>query len=201
MAGEISQGLTAHADAHTRASRRRFVMVATRLLLASGLGAIAARGEAASTRRPSVAKLSNSQGEGGGQTGFAGPLEDRVKIAELNDSYADVITRRDLTSFGSLWAADGSWIHPTAGTSRGRPAIVAMCDAALKNFPMVLYKSSMGSLTVSGRTAKGRAYADELVTDAAGKTYRAFGFYEDEYVKLGQDWLFKARVYHLLHDS
>ena len=138
---------------------------------------------------------------GGSLVGFVGPLADRLALHELNASYGDVITRRDLPGFGQLWHPKARWIHPTAGTSSGIREIVTMCEKALQNFPMVILRSTVGSLAVQGASARGRVYVDEVVTDAAGKTYRVNGLYDDEYARTERGWRYQRREYRLLYNG
>ena len=130
---------------------------------------------------------------------FDGPLEDRVALQELNASYSDAVTRLDPQDFTALWAADAVWIHPEVGEARGQAAIAEMIRGAFAAFPMVLLRSTVGQLAVAGEGASAIVYVDEVVTNAAGVTYRAHGRYDDAYVKKSGRWLFRSRAYRLLH--
>ena len=59
---------------------------------------------------------------------FSGPLEDRVAIRELMDTYADAICRVDPDDYAACWADEGAvwsipW-YPQIGTIEGKDKIL-----------------------------------------------------------------------------
>ncbi|PZQ56623.1 MAG: nuclear transport factor 2 family protein [Novosphingobium pentaromativorans] len=132
---------------------------------------------------------------------FAGPFEDRLAIRELLETYADAVTRRDAQDWGATWAEDAEWSlpdYPELGTTRGRPAIVAMWLEAMKAYPGIMFEAWPGAIAVSGDSATMRSYTSE-VYDQDGVTMRDRGVYEDTCVKIGGRWLFKSRSFRNIH--
>lgn len=132
---------------------------------------------------------------------FTGPFEDRLAIRELLETYADAVTRRDADTWGATWAEDAEWSlpdYPELGTTRGRPAIVAMWIEAMEGYPGIIFEAWPGSIEVSGESATMRSYTSEIY-DRDGVTMRDRGVYEDTCVKLDGRWLFKSRSFRNIH--
>lgn len=132
---------------------------------------------------------------------FTGPFEDRLAIRELLETYADAVTRRDSEAWGATWAEDAEWSlpdYPELGTTKGRPAIVAMWIEAMKAYPGIMFEAWPGSIEVSGDSAVMRSYTSE-VYDQDGITMRDRGVYEDTCVKIDGKWLFKSRSFRNIH--
>ena len=133
---------------------------------------------------------------------FEGPVEDRLAIHELVVSYGDAVTQRDADAWGANWAEDGFWSMPDfPGWEKmeGRDTIVSTWVEAMKGFPLNINIQTLGSLKVDGDRATGRTYTSELVTPQGGETHRVTGQYDDEFVKQDGRWLFKSRVFKVLH--
>jgi ketosteroid isomerase-like protein len=132
---------------------------------------------------------------------FTGPAEDRLAIRELLEAYADAVTRCDSAAWGATWAEDAEWSlpdYPEIGTTRGRPAIVAMWIEAMKGFSGIMFEAWPGSIEVDGERAVMRSYTAE-VYDQDGVTKRDRGQYEDICVKVGGQWLFASRSFRNIH--
>jgi len=135
---------------------------------------------------------------------FDGPAEDRLAIRELVASYGDAVTRNNAEDWGALWAEDSVWAMPDFPgweLIKGKSAIVSTWVDAMKNYPLNINVQSLGAVTVTGDTAAGRAYTSELVTDATGATYRIAGRYDDQYVRQNGRWLFRSRMFKVLHSG
>ncbi|MEY3645573.1 MAG: hypothetical protein RL127_281, partial [Bacteroidota bacterium] len=63
---------------------------------------------------------------------YAGPLEDRIAVRELYESYADATTRRDAPLWVSCWSSQSKW-QPSDELYEGRDAIVARWIDMMKN--------------------------------------------------------------------
>lgn len=132
---------------------------------------------------------------------FTGPAEDRLAIRELLDVYADAVTRCDAADWGATWAEDSQWSmpdYPEFGTTKGKPAIVAMWVEAMKAYPGVMFEAWPGSIEINGNEAKMLSYTAE-VYEQDGKTVRDRGRYEDVCVKIDGQWLFKSRSFRNIH--
>lgn len=132
---------------------------------------------------------------------FEGPIEDRLAIRELLDSYADAVIRNDAEDWGATWAEDGVWSmpdYPEFPETRGRAAIVAMWKGAMEHYPGVVFTAGPGSIVVEGERATVRSYTSE-VYDQNGATKRDRGRYDDICVKRDGRWLFQSRTFKNIH--
>lgn len=135
----------------------------------------------------------------------AGPLEDRIAIRELMESYADAVNRHDRDLMTSLWAEDGHWDlshYPELGIVSGRDAIMALWVSAMPAYPELSFIAMPGMIRADGDQAVARTYFSEVYTDpASGKDKRARACYNDKLVKQDGEWLFKERVFTILHQT
>lgn len=132
---------------------------------------------------------------------FTGPLEDRMAIRELLETYADAVCRVDAEAWGSTWAEDGLWEmpdYPGMSAISGRANIVAFWKKAMRGFPGLVFTATPGSIVVNGDEARVVSYTTE-VYDQDGVTQRDLGRYEDTLVKRGGLWFFKARRFRNIH--
>lgn len=126
-----------------------------------------------------------------------GPLEDRLAIRELVESYNDAVMRFDADAWGANWADDGVWVLPQAEVA-GKATIVGAWQAAMSNFSFVGFFASAGPITVTGDSAQGTWYQQEFLHQKDGVKRTITGQYQDDYVKRGGRWFFRKRVYRIL---
>lgn len=124
-----------------------------------------------------------------------GPIEDRLAIRELVESYNDAVMRRDVEAWAENWDDDGVWSLPGAGEVRGRGQIVAMWEAAMSRYEVNGFFASAGPIVVDGDTAQGTWYQQELLTTRDGVERTVVGEYADHYVKHDGRWYFRERIY------
>lgn len=135
---------------------------------------------------------------------FEGPVEDRLAIRELLDSYGDSVTRRDKDLCASCWSRDGRW-KPGHTVFVGRDNILTHWISILKSNRGIkgantrLFLQSPGSIVVTGDEGKGWAYTSELIVDHNNMTYHLNGMYSDRYVREEGRWVFLERVFRKLH--
>jgi uncharacterized protein (TIGR02246 family) len=132
---------------------------------------------------------------------FEGPVEDRLAIRELLETYADAVCTVDAVAWGNTWAEDGVWElpdYPQIGKISGKANIVAAWKAAMAQYPGVIFIATPGSIRINGDEAVARSYTSE-VYDKEGTTKRDRGRYDDVLVKRGGKWLFKTRVFKNIH--
>jgi uncharacterized protein (TIGR02246 family) len=132
---------------------------------------------------------------------FTGPVEDRLAIRELLDSYSDAVNRQDAEDWSATWAEDGVWNlpdYPDLGEVRGREAIVTMWKVAMAQYPGVVFTAGPGSIVIDGDRAEVRSYTSE-VYDKDGTTKRDRGRYDDVCVKRDGQWLFLSRTFKNIH--
>src|SRR5215470_10208167 len=131
---------------------------------------------------------------------FEGPVEDRLAIRELVDSYGDAVARHDAEAWGSNWAEDSVWTLnlPELPRVEGRTNIVALWCKAMDEYEYVLMTAKPGEIKVTGDQATGRFWTAEITRLKTGEEQRIAGRYEDEYVKRGGRWYFKSRNYRMI---
>jgi uncharacterized protein (TIGR02246 family) len=132
---------------------------------------------------------------------FVGPLEDRIAISELVDSYGDAVSRHSAQDWGANWAPDAVWNLnlPDLPKVEGREAIVALWTQAMAAYEWVIMTSKAGEIRVNGDRASGRFYTWELTRLKGGEEQRISGRYEDSYIKKDGRWYFQSRTYKMLH--
>lgn len=141
--------------------------------------------------------------------GFIGPLEDRILIREVMETYAHGVMTKDAELWASTWAEDAFWAlpeFPDLGGFTGKAAIVSGWTESMKVYglanctkPMV-YVVTPGSIRVDGDHAQAISYTSEIFDDpATGQTLRVRGRYEDELARIDGRWLFTRREYRTMH--
>jgi uncharacterized protein (TIGR02246 family) len=132
----------------------------------------------------------------------SGPIEDRLAIRELVESYNDAVMRFDADDYGANWAADGVWSLPGGREVTGRDTIVPFWKQMMGALKVIGFFASAGVITVTGESAHGTWYQQEFLTDAEGNSRRfVVGEYTDDYVKVDGRWLFAKRVYAIRHSE
>ncbi|MBF6603584.1 MAG: nuclear transport factor 2 family protein [Sphingorhabdus sp.] len=127
---------------------------------------------------------------------FSGPIEDRLAIRELHDSYCDAVLRTDPDDWGSLWTEDAVW--SLMGTEVvGRENIVKLWVGAMGRFDSVSFLGIPGSLEITGDTATGRYQTHEILVEN-GEPRVAGGRYDDEFVKIDGHWFYSKRIFNLV---
>lgn len=128
----------------------------------------------------------------------SGPLEDRIAIRELVESYNDAVMRFDADAWGANWAEDSHWIR-SMGEAHGKADIVGSWQQAMSAFSFVGFFASAGPIIVTGSTAHATWFQQEFLHGKDGSRRTVTGQYEDDYVKAGGRWYFQQRVYKVLH--
>lgn len=132
----------------------------------------------------------------------AGPLEDRLAIRELIETFSVAAMRKDSALWGSTWADEGSWkIDALDQPATGKDNVVAVFDRLMPNIEFVSMSAFPADLVIAGDRARGKAYSQELIYPTAGGQRILVGCSHDEYVKRNGRWYFLARVYETLRRS
>ncbi len=130
---------------------------------------------------------------------YNGPLEDRVAIRELIETYNDAVHRRDADAWADTWTEDAEWDllgHVVAG----RPAIVETWKGAMDGFSYVGFAATPGAIEIDGLKARARVYVRETLIEHGGARRRIEGAYADELSKADGAWRFARRRYEILHE-
>ena len=93
----------------------------------------------------------------------SGPLEDRLAIRELVDSYNDAVMRKDGDAWAENWRDDATWELPGAGPITGKENFFPMWQQAMSAFGFVGFFASAGPMTVNGDTAHATWYQQEFL--------------------------------------
>lgn len=140
---------------------------------------------------------------------FTGPLEDRVAIRELLDTYSDAVTRHDGDLWASVWldSEDCRWMLPSMAEwaqFRGKAEIVAEWRKMMDQFHgsegrhnPISQVTVPGRIAVSGDEAQVRCYTTEFFVTPDGRTLHTKGQYDDVLVKRDGQWFFRERIWTL----
>ena len=125
---------------------------------------------------------------------FSGPMEDRLAIRELYDTYGDASTRGDLEEFLGCWADEGVW-NTQIFTRTGKDEMREQWDMLWTGFDKVAFLANVFSIEVDGDKAASRALQREEILLKGGGIYRLAGLYTDRLVRRDGKWLFLRRDY------
>jgi hypothetical protein len=127
-------------------------------------------------------------------------LADREAIRELPHRYCDCVWRGDVEGIVNLYAEDGTFAIAGGGRDRtitGRANLLKAYGEDLTTIkPRPYIHNHVIELKGNGR-ASGRCYVE--VRDAAkNMELLGTGYYNDEYVKVGDEWKFQSRSANLV---
>ncbi|MGB7372097.1 nuclear transport factor 2 family protein [Erythrobacter sp.] len=128
---------------------------------------------------------------------FEGPMEDRLAIRELHETYGDGVVRFDKDTWGSVWADDAEWDF-MGMELRGREAIVETWLGAMSNFDAVSFSCVPASIEVDGERAKSLCQTQEVLKGKNGSTRMIGGLYTDELEKRGGRWVYIKRAFEVV---
>lgn len=135
---------------------------------------------------------------------FTGPIEDRLAIRELIETYADATNTRDADAWGALFAEDARWFlpdFPEYGDTVGREAIVAKWVAAVGDHDGLVYLATPGAIEVDGDRATARLYTNEVYTAKDGRIVRRRGRYDEVLVRRDGRWQIAEHAFRTLHQE
>ena len=131
----------------------------------------------------------------------SGPLEDRIAIRELVESYNDAVMRFDGDAWAENWRDDATWVLPGAGPITGKENFFPIWQQAMSDFSFVGFFASAGPITVDGETAHAVWYQQEFLHQKDGVKRNITGKYEDDYVRVDGRWYFQKRIYEILNSE
>jgi len=129
----------------------------------------------------------------------SGPIEDRLAIRELVESYNDAVMRFDGEAWAANWRDDATWHLPGAGPIQGKANFYPVWQQAMSAFSFVGFFASAGPIVVEGNKARGTWYQQEFLHQKDGVKRAITGRYDDDYVKVDGRWYFQQRVYQVLN--
>ena len=130
----------------------------------------------------------------------SGPVEDRLMIRELVESYNDAVMRFDADAWAENWRDDATWALPGTGDGiTGKDNFLPVWQQAMAAFEFVGFFASAGPIVADGDQAHVTWYQQEFLHQKDGVKRKVTGQYEDDYVKVGGRWYFQKRVYTVLN--
>ncbi len=128
-----------------------------------------------------------------------GPIEDRLAIRELIETFAVGAMRIDLDIWGSTWAEEGSWNLPSLEQPAvGKSTILATFKEKLAYVDFMSMIAFPTELAIDGDSATGKAYSRELIYTKDGSQKIVIGCFHDEYVKRDGRWYFLSRDFEII---
>ena len=127
--------------------------------------------------------------------------QSKDSIRELIARFADAVTRKDLASFGILWAEDGEWIigEPMSLSVVGVDRIEATFSRIVCKWEFFAQFASSILIEISGNHAKARSTCEEFgINSRSGETYHNVAVYFDEFILTPEGWRFRKREYRYL---
>ena len=121
-------------------------------------------------------------------------MSDIDAIRDLIHRYADAVCRFDAEQWQATWAPDGVWDLGRT-TVEGRDAIGETWVSIMSGIPQVFHTYANGNATLdeAAGTGTGRWYVGEFLHMADESTVAMYGYYDDEYVLVDGQWLFRTR--------
>jgi hypothetical protein len=127
-------------------------------------------------------------------------LADREAIRALPQRYCDCVWRSDAAGVVALFTDDGSFTVSGGGRDRsvrGRSELLKTYGSDLSSIrPRPYIHNHVIELKGNGR-ASGRCYV-EVRNAAENMNLLGTGYYNDEYVKVGDEWKFQSRSINLI---
>lgn len=127
-------------------------------------------------------------------------LVDREEIRDLPARYCDCVWRGDVSGIVELFTVDGSFVVKAPegeDIHRGREALLKIYTEGLRDLqPRPYIHNHVVELGYDGR-ATGRCYVD-LRSEKRNMEWIGAGYYDDEYVKVGEHWKFASRYFTVL---
>ncbi len=122
-------------------------------------------------------------------------LLDREAIRDLPVRYCDCVWRNDMKGLVALFSENASFTfkgREREQTTTGHEALLKMYTSAIADAtPRPYIHNHVVELTGSGK-ASGRCYV-ELRSISRAMEWIGSGYYEDQYVKVGDAWKFGSR--------
>ncbi len=128
-----------------------------------------------------------------------GPIEDRLAIRELMETFAVGAMHIDTDIWGSTWAEEGVWKLPSMDEpATGKSNVIATFKEKMAYVDLISMISFPADLVIDGDQAHGRSYCRELIFPKGGGQIIVVGYFNDKYVKRDGQWYFLSRFYEVI---
>lgn len=125
---------------------------------------------------------------------FTGPMEDRLLIRELYDTYADAGSRGDREGWLGCFWPDAHW-KTHYFDLHGIEDIAGKYDEIMTGVSDTTFFTQIGSIEVDGDRAVVRMQQDESLLYPNGSTFDLVGEYNDVCERRDGRWLFAEKIY------
>jgi 3-phenylpropionate/cinnamic acid dioxygenase small subunit len=127
---------------------------------------------------------------------------DREAITDLLTRYASGIDRRDWTLFRTCWTDDAEADYGALGQYHDADSITEAIRASHDSMGSTYHRITNVVIDVApgGQTATARSYVHAVLMlrpDDQENWIDALGHYDDELVRVGQEWRIRHRVCHI----
>lgn len=123
-------------------------------------------------------------------------IADRVEIEALRGEFSDAAMMRDYDRMAALFTPDGALRMPNIPAELTSPEeIRAFGRRVPEVVDFLIQTTHPGTIQLSGDTATGRAYLQELARTRDGQCEVNFAIYHDRYQRTSDGWKFRERVY------
>jgi ketosteroid isomerase-like protein len=115
-------------------------------------------------------------------------------IRQLHARYVDAVFRKDIEAFGDCFAEDAEW-RVGGSVMRGREQVKKAMGAAFANYTRILMTFRTPIVDISDGVVSARTYVSENSQFTDGRPFGPIGIYFERFVKEGDRWLFKWRLF------
>lgn len=130
---------------------------------------------------------------------FIGPLEDRIYIRELQESFADAINRKAKEEWLTFWADDGVWIAG-ALSATGKSEIADQWEKFYspfnpsRNNETRFYRSTPAEIIINEFSASARSYIEVLIIYSGTLTQKLYYYVcEEKFIYRDNKWMITHR--------
>ncbi|HET9729306.1 MAG TPA: nuclear transport factor 2 family protein [Acidimicrobiia bacterium] len=129
--------------------------------------------------------------------------DDYIAITRLHAAYADAVNTRSWETLAALFTGDApvsvnTMTNPVVSL-RGGDDVAGFIAGAIERFVFFEFVALNIAAHFDGDHARGRVFMCELRQDRATNEFsRAFGLYQDTYVRTTDGWRFATRDYQSL---
>ena len=116
--------------------------------------------------------------------------DDQLAIMDLSARYCHATDSHDAEGWADTFTADGA-IEAPQGTSQGREALIQFSQGVNAAMPKVRHHVSNLVICGEGDSATMKSYLNLINTDGNATVFTAI--YEDEIVRVGDEWKFARR--------